>query len=289
MRALVTGSAGFVGSYLVPKLKAAGFEVYGIDTVDEKQSDVFIKHDLTQAYTQELPRMDVCIHLASSVGGIIFNISQMDILEVNAKINESAVALCKASSCDKFVFFSTINVFENDETYTHRQLTHRNQSSKYAISKANGEKYFESRFKNLMVIRPTNLFGKNQLRRHEGYGESHVIPDLLKKIDSSNDLEVFGDGSQIRNFLHVSDVVDFVITNLGFEGWQYFNLRSNNTISIKLLVEELLEYRNKPMTIQFKPEFLKYEILKIRNFDISVPLSKGFKASVSSVKAGLSF
>ena len=230
MKILVTGSAGFVGSDLVPTLNAQGHETIGIDTVPESHSKKFHQYDLTKGVPSAIPAFDLCIHLASSVGGILFNASCLDMVEVNEKINATVVGLCKAVGCENMIFFSTINVFETSPTFHHAPIDVIDQKSPYAISKINGEQFLRREMTNLIVLRPTNIFGRNQLRRHDRVGESHVIPDLLMKIDNSDCLEVLGDGSQIRNFVHVSDLVRFVTKSLNFHGHHFLNLRSSITV-----------------------------------------------------------
>ena len=290
MNILVTGSAGFVGSDLVPRLNALGHLTIGIDILDEHLSKMFFRHNLEEPFPYDLPRVDVCIHLASSVGGIVFNVLQTDIAATNNKINETVIDLCHKTKCTKVVYFSTINVFERSEEFIHQKIDTLDQYSNYAISKVEGEWLFEKSFDDLIIIRPTNIFGKYQVRRHTKVGESHVIPDLLKKIDDSQELEVFGDGSQIRNFIHVSDITKFVVRNIiSINGRRYFNLRSDNTITIKQLVQDLLRSRLKSMPVKYLPVYLKYELFTIRNFDIDIPIRNKFEITVNSIIQGLEF
>ena len=217
MKVLVTGSAGFVGKEMVTMLKDNGHHVIGIDINPDHLSDEFYQHDLTIVFNKKLD-FDVCIHLASSVGGILFNVEKADIITYNNLINKNVLNIMTENNCDHLVFFSSINVFESNNKFTHAKIDGLDQMSGYALSKAIGELFFANWIKNLMVIRPTNIFGKSQMRMHEKFGESHVIPDLQRKIEIALDeIEVFGDGSQVRNFIHVQDVVRFVVKNMAAE------------------------------------------------------------------------
>lgn len=287
MHILVTGSAGFVGSDIIPKLQSLGHIVTGIDIVEENQSDKAYLHDLTKPINLDNIKYDLCIHLASAVGGILFNIKQENIIIVNEAINNTVIDICRQATCNKMVFFSSINVYETGQPYEHDALQEINQRSFYALSKAKSERQIEKKIENIMIIRPTNIFGKNQIRRHNQYGESHVIPDLLKKIETEACLEVFGDGTQIRNFVHVGDVNEFIIKNLYFTGKQYFNIRSNITINIAELTRELLKYTQANKKIKYRREYMKYEIFKISEFDMTLPVKLGWAQKINSITQGL--
>ena len=295
MNILITGSSGFVGTDLTKRL-INNHKVIGVDIQEPKYNpNKFVCWDLTQnrqEFVKELAknRVDVIIHLASAVGGILYNNASHDIFDVNSAINRNVLHLCEIIGCDKFIFFSSINVFEDRQFYRHEPLT---KLSTYAASKADAELRIESGYnisgkpKNYMIVRPTNIFGAEQHKIHETIGESHVIPDLLQKIDNNEILEVFGDGSQVRNFVHVSDISKFIIRNLFFEKVHYFNLRSNITISIKELVDELLKFRDKTMQIKYLKEYLKFEKIHIQDFDMTIPEKFGWKCEINSIQDGL--
>jgi UDP-glucose 4-epimerase len=287
MNILITGSAGFVGSDLVPRLNALGHITIGVDLVEENHSRTFVKHNLAESLQVELPSFELCIHLASSVGGVVFNSVRSNIVEVNDAINANVVALCKHAGCSRMLFFSTINVFESNSSFLHEPITVLDQRSPYSISKVRGEGVVCKEFEHVTVLRPTNIFGKYQLRRHANVGESHVIPDLLMKISQSEELEVLGDGSQIRNFIHVGDVTRFVTRILELSGKNFFNVRSEITLSIQQLANALIEFRCKEMSIKYLPEFLKYELFQITNFEVDIPRRFGFDVEVGSIAQGL--
>ncbi|MHB8618292.1 MAG: NAD-dependent epimerase/dehydratase family protein [Chloroflexota bacterium] len=285
-RVLVTGSAGFVGQEMIARLREAGYQTIGLDLERDGLADHYVQHDLRKEFSNP-PQFDACIHLASAVGGILFN-QHEELLEDNERINETVVAMCARAGCTRLAFMSSINVFESNESFVHSALAAEDQTTPYAISKARGERMFTTRIPNCLVIRPTNVFGKSQRRRHEGVGESHVIPDLLKKIDEEEIVEVLGDGSQVRNFVHVRDLCDFVTRNLSLTGTHYFNIRSDITITIRELVNELLLFKGRSLPTSFQPRFMRYEAFHIRDFDLSLPQSYGWQPSVKSIGEGLS-
>lgn len=287
MKILVTWSAGFVGKELVRKLKKNNHFIIWIDINSEDQSDIFFQHDLTTSFDQKLD-FDICIHLASSVGWILFNTEKADIIKYNNRLNKIVLEIMRNNECDRMIFFSSINVFEWKDEFPHARLDSLDQESAYALSKWMSEMFFSSWISNLTIIRPTNIFWQSQMKSHAKFGESHVIPDLLTKIEQAeSSIEVFGDGSQIRNFLHVDDITEFLIKILDLEGQYFLNLRSDILITIWQLAEELIRFSKKDISIAYLPEFMRYEQMRINNFPLGTIETLGFKNAIKSISDGL--
>jgi UDP-glucose 4-epimerase len=285
MDVLVTGSAGFTGQILVPRLQAAGHRVIGVDIEPDHLSDTFIRHDLTGPLEQKMAA-DVVIHLASTVGGFLFNLKE-ELAETNDRINHTVLEICREVGCDHLIFFSSINVFEVNQSFAHDRLLVADQKTPYARSKAQGEFLFCQGTPNCTIIRPTNLFGKSQRRKHQIVGESHVIPDLLEKIERGGDLHVLGDGTQVRNFVHVNDICEFVVRNIRFQGQHFFNLRSEITLTIAELAKILIEISGEQTPMRFDPSYMSYELFCIPNFDLTLPRHYGWKPKIQTIQDGL--
>lgn len=286
---LITGAAGFIGQYFCEHLNAMGLSVIGLDKRDANLPCELICHDLTEIYAGKI-EAKTCIHLASSVGGILFNnATKADMVEYNASVNRGVIELLKAGGCQRMVFFSSINVFESNPSFDHGRILVPPALTSYAISKADGERELAKVFEHFTVIRPTNVFGKRQIRTHDQFGESHVIPDLMKKIQESVIVDVLGDGTQRRNFVHVQDIVEFVVRNLNLNGQHYFNLRSDITVTIGQLAHELSLFMKRDVSFKFDPSFMKLETFKIQNFNLDVPAKYGWSPRFQSIAEGLEF
>ena len=255
MRVVVTGGSGFVGRELLEMLILQGYEVINIDLVPSAIQGTDRLHDLTTGSIDL--EADFCFHLASAAGGLLFNQKQ-DVIEYNNKINENVL-----KSCDMpILFVSTLNVFEGCKTINDG----RSPETPYAQSKLNGEQFFlHNAVNGLYIVRPSNIFGASQLSKFTAYGESHVIPDILNKINNSDVIDVWGNGTQKRNFLHVKDICRYLMSFLQQEHDPENNICSSITLSIMDLVKCLLEFKKTDMPIHYNSSYMQYEKMFIED------------------------
>jgi len=266
VKIIITGGSGFVGRELIQSL-LQHHEIINIDLVPSGIADIEeYVHDLTK---NSIPlTADFCFHLASAAGGLLYNQSS-GMAAYNMGINRNVAEMCKGRI--PLLFVSTLNVFENANDLDSGNVPP--PTTPYAQSKWEGDQYFVNQyFPALYIVRPSNLFGKSQIAHFSQYGESHVIPDLLQKIGkvTTNEIEVWGDGTQKRNFLHVKDFVNFIVSFLlkGYGEYEERNICSNITMSIGDLVQELLKYTGKKCNIKYNPLYMSFEhmfIDKIQN------------------------
>lgn len=289
MKILVTGSAGFLGQWFVRDLRLANHHVIGIDRNPEIESHQFIQHDLRAPVVGQKLDFDVCIHLASSVGGFLFNAHDSNLIETEILVLKNLKQLCAQSNCSRLIFASSMNVFENSGVQEEGPLKVRDQKTPYAMAKVQAESYIADHFENFSIFRPTNFFGPEQPRSGHAYGESHVIPDLLQKIREQETIEVFGDGNQIRNFIHIFDVSNFILLLLKNPQTTYAHLRSDLFLSIGELARQLLLFSNSSKQVRYLVDYLKYEPVKISNFPILAASALGWRPQIQSIQDGLLF
>jgi len=134
--------------------------------------------------------------------------------------------------------------------------------------------YERKYFDRVVTFRPHNVYGKNM-------GQDHVIPELIKKIESSeNNLELLGDGSQTRAFCHINDFCDAmtILLERGVDG-EIYNIGTDQEVTIGQLAESLLLKMNSDLKLTYS-ESPKGETNR-RCPDINLLKSLGYKSKIN--------
>jgi UDP-glucose 4-epimerase len=258
--ALVTGGAGFIGSYLSELLLAEGWEVFALDDLStgsianvahlRERSDfhLTVESVLSPAVVSELVhRCDVVYHLAAAVGVRLIVEQPVQTLVTNVQGTENVLEYCNRFG-KRVLIASTSEVYgdHRDELpleETARRLygptTQRRWA--YADSKAMDEflalAYHQERGLNCVISRLFNTVGPRQSGR---YGM--VIPRFVERALSDAPLEIHGDGSQTRCFCHVNDTVRALYALMeGPSSGEIYNVGSTERISIGALADRIRE------------------------------------------------
>jgi GDP-D-mannose 3', 5'-epimerase len=275
-RFLVTGGAGMIGSSLIKRLASIGHEVIVVDDlsrgsldnlIDEEGQVVnfetnFFKKDLTQpgVLDKHLKDIDYVFHLADVVGSIdyVFD-NQLFVFHQNIIMNTNVIDSVRKSNIKGYVYTGTSCSFPK-ELQTGKQKLQEGQQypanpeSSYGWSKLMGE-YEASLLEKTTDIRvATFVF-------HNVYGPSifdtktaQVIPSLIKKaIDCPNGgkLEVWGNGKQGRDFIHVNDAINALLEFKKGFGQASIQIGSGKFTTIKELAEIIRKISKKHFNIQF--------------------------------------
>jgi len=258
MRVLVTGGAGFIGTHLVRLLLEKGHQVRIFDRRVPKGADAeWVDGDLR--WVGDCDRatrgVDAVMHLAAriSVDESLDFIWEYFNDNLTSTINIFHAAL--KHGVNRIVFTSSCEVYGNTEISGVREDYACNPTSPYAASKYAAERAALS-YKNvfpdlkLAVFRPFNTFGEWQRPFRAGA----VIPTFVLSALNDKPLVVHGDGSQTRDYLHVSDVVAAQVSGLetGLEG--VFNIASGQPRTIRSIAEAVarrvantkIDYRQDP-------------------------------------------
>ena len=247
---LVTGGAGFIGFHLSKKLSTltSNLTIYDnlssgkIENVKDVPKANFVKGDiLNLKQLCSLDKADLIYHLAAQVVVPYSMENPLEDFETNAK--GTLCVLEKARKDDaKLVFASSAAVYGNPTVFPTREGYGFHPFSCYGLSKVVGEEYcqmYQEQYGlDIVITRFANVYGS----RCHG-----VIHDFLDKLAKNpNKLEIIGTGLQSRDFVHVSDVVDALVTvgiNESANG-EVYNLGYGKAISIIDLAKMMLTILN---------------------------------------------
>jgi UDP-glucose 4-epimerase len=215
-KVLVTGGAGFVGYHLCNKLQnlTDDLTIYDnlssgkIENVNDVSKAKFVKGDILDLKGLfDLPKQDLIYHLAAQV--VVPYSMENPIIDFETNAKGTLSVLEKARKDDaKLVFASSAAVYGNPTQMPTTEEYGFHPVSCYGLSKVVGEEYCQMYSEqyglDVVITRFANVYG---LRCHG------VIHDFLDKLAKNpNKLEIIGTGLQSRDLVHISDVVDLLIT-----------------------------------------------------------------------------
>ena len=266
MKFLVTGGAGFIGRHLVAKLLHDQHEITIFDNFSSSS-----KNDITHLLEdgvglvtgdildydlllKSMPNYDFVIHLAAqtSVSQSVANPKTTADIIVDGTVN--VLKSCVKTNVKNIIFSSSAAVYGNSINTLLAENAQLSPLSSYGASKLVAEY-------NLLAF--SKLFGLNciSLRLFNVYGngqssEAGVIRKFLKNISKDAPIEIFGDGVQSRDFVHVSDVIQAfycAIRNIETKRGEVYNIGSGTATSINELASLLFSSKGKDLQVIHKP------------------------------------
>jgi GDP-L-fucose synthase len=253
-RVIVTGGAGFLGAFLVEKLKQRGAgeviapRIEDYDLVDINATRRLFDNIAGYAQLSKLPSQPetIVIHLAALAGGIGANRARpADFFYINLMMGVQLMHEAWKRGVDKFVAIGTICAYPNFTPLPFKEENLWNgypeeTNAPYGLAKkmllVQAQAYREQYGFNAIYLLPVNLYGP---RDNFNLETSHVIPALIRKCVEARDhnqsqVELWGDGSPTREFLYVEDAAEGILLAAErYNGSEPVNLGSGNEIDIK--------------------------------------------------------
>lgn len=245
MKILLTGKNGLVGSAIYSALRAKDFNVIGVNSKELNLLD----RDKTKKYLQDL-KPTVVINAAAKVGGIGANSRfPVEFLSENLQIQGNIIDASFYADVEKFIFLGSSCIYPKNA----RQPIKESEllsgyleptNSAYALAKISGieliKSYRSEYGKKWISLMPANLYGPGD---NFNMDSGHVLPSLINKFSTaqksgSPKVELWGDGSPLREFLHVDDLAEAVIFCMeNYDGDEHLNIGSGEEISIRSLAD----------------------------------------------------
>ena len=248
---LVAGANGMVGSAIVRNLESKGYT----NIIKGTRDDVdFTNQDETERYfCSEEP--EYVFVAAAKVGGIMANSNyKADFLTENLQIQTNLIQQSYNFGVKKLLFLGSSCIYPKFATQpiTEDQLMTgalEPTNDAYAIAKIAGimmcQAYRQQHGFNAISLMPTNLYGPNDNFDLE---TSHVLPAMIAKFDSALDhsehweVKLWGDGSAMREFLHVDDLAEACYVCMqNYNESEHINVGTGEDITIKELAETIAD------------------------------------------------
>ncbi|MDC3254678.1 NAD-dependent epimerase/dehydratase family protein [Nitrosopumilus sp.] len=298
MNILVTGGAGFIGKHLVKSLMKNKKNVSILDNFsnsDKKLISLFKKDQIkifegdirdNDDILEATKNQNIVIHLAAKISVEESIKNPTETFQINVEGTKNLLEICKKNNVEKIIVASSAAVYgEGSEKYKITEQTKLNPISPYGESKIEMEKeiikFCSDNQINYVILRFFNIYGLGQSIEYAG-----VITKFLEKIRKNENLEIFGDGMQTRDFVAIEDIINSIHNAIEYTENGIFNIASGEKITIKSLAQLMILLSNKKLNIEYlksKKGDIKYSETDIRlaknhlNYFSKIELKDGIK------------
>ncbi|MFQ5867882.1 MAG: NAD-dependent epimerase/dehydratase family protein [bacterium] len=295
MRILVTGGAGFIGSNVVDAYIEKGYEVVVVDDLSSGKKENLNKK--AKFYT-----LDICDMALEGV----FKEERIDIVNHHAAQVDVRKSIADPAFDARINIEGSLNILENCRKYRIKKIIFASSGgviygecgslppnedspvsmiSPYGVSKYAVECYLSTYAKihglKYTALRYGNVYGPRQ----DPYGEAGVVAIFSGKMLDNEQVNIFGDGEQVRDYVYVEDVVKVNILCLESGDNEIFNIGAGKSTSVNQLFSEMKEMTNYFKEAVYKPPRageLMRSSLDVRKAEQSL----GWKAEVN-IREGL--
>ena len=272
-RIFVAGHRGLVGSAIVRRLEAAGCT--NIITASRDQLD--LRDQAAVNYWFQANRPEYVYLVAGTVGGIMANSTRpAEFLYDNMMIHATVVEASRRHDVTKLLYLGSSCIYPRE---AHQPITEDElltgplepTNEAYAIAKIAGIKLCQSYRRqygcNYISAMPTNLYGPND---NFDLTSSHVLPALIRKfhdakVSGADEVEIWGTGSPMREFLHVDDLADACVHLMEhYSEHSHINVGTGVDLSIRELAEKVRDLVHPTARLRFdtsKPDGTPRKVL----------------------------
>ncbi|HEX9935039.1 MAG TPA: NAD-dependent epimerase/dehydratase family protein [bacterium] len=268
-RALVCGAGGFIGGHLTKKLKREGYWVRGVDIKKHEFSpsaaDEFLLLDLRDevhcrtALSLPSGRFDEAYQLAADMGGMGFiSTAECEIMHNNALINIYMTHTAAEMAVPRYFFSSSVCVYRDmkpgEPEMSEAQAVPANPDNEYGWEKLYAERvamtYARNRGMKVRIARFQNCYGPEGTWTGGREKAPAAICRKVAEVEDGGEIEVWGDGTAVRSYTYVDDMVDGIyrLMQSGLEGAA--NIGCPQYVSVDELVATVAETAGKRVRIK---------------------------------------
>lgn len=266
MRAVVTGAAGFIGSLLCEKLLAEGWEVVGVDRFSDyydpriKRKNLqhclknprftLVEEDLNSSNFDFLRKGDFVFHLSAQPGvrkswGKEFEIYVKD----NVLSTQRLLEKCREIEISKFIYASSSSIYGAVEELPLKEDSNPKPFSPYGVTKLAGENLVMLYHRNFQLpgvaLRFFTVIGRRQR-------PDMAFHKFLKALWLDEEIKIFGDGRQSRDFTHVDNILEGILLAAEkAKPGSIYNLGSGKNLTLLEVIEIMEKITGKKAKIEF--------------------------------------
>ena len=261
-KVLITGGAGFIGSHIVEKLIEKDYFVIVLDNFSSGSKENLPKSDNLKLYCTNIEKdsldsifdtekPDYVVHLAAQTS-VNYSISNPYFdAEMNIMATIKLLEACKKYSIKKFLTASSAAIY-GDPKYLPIDENHpAKPMSPYGLSKLTMEKYIQISQVPYIIFRFSNAYGPRQ----KSSKESGVVAIFDNAMKNNEDIKIFGDGSQIRDFIYVEDIANICVKGIESDiKNEIINFSTNIGINLNELYSEMKKIYNYDKSAIYLPQ-----------------------------------
>jgi nucleoside-diphosphate-sugar epimerase len=257
---LVTGGAGFIGSHIVDRLLDEGVKVRVVDNLSTGEQKNLVQHQgkkNLQFVEGDIRNYDLLKKLTRGVDAVFHEAALVSVTssvenpilanELNVTGTLNLLKVCVEAKVKRFVFASSCSVYGDSKILPNHENLMPKPLSPYAVSKLAAENYIKV-FQDIynletVILRYFNVYGPRQK-----YGPySGVISIFINRLLKNENLTIYGDGKQTRDFVNVEDVVEANMHALSKRDavGEVFNVSAGEAISINAVAKALQKIMGK--------------------------------------------
>jgi UDP-glucose 4-epimerase len=301
MKIVVAGGAGFIGGHIAEYWNEQGADVHVIDSlrtgniknIEGLENVKFHKGSITdrELVFEVLKDADYIYNLAALVSVPESIEKPFECIDINVNGMLNLLDAAKEFGAKKLVLSSSAAVYGDDPELPKRISMTPHPKTPYSITKLDGEyynkMYFEQYGLETISLRYFNVYGPRQNPKSQ---YAAAVPIFVDRATKNEDITIYGDGEQTRDFIYVKDVVKANVVASQSEGITgVFNVANGSSITIKELCEKIIELVNSKSKINFADERagdIKHslaaidETVEILGFNPDFPLDEGLNNTI---------
>ena len=269
-QAVVCGAGGFIGGHLVSRLKAEGYWVRGVDLhypqFRESDADEFVVADLrtlegceAAVVSHDGSRVSEIYQLAADMGGMGFiSDAETDIVRNNVLINVNMVKAAVDAGVSRYFFASSVCIYRDmepgEDVLDEDGAYPAAPENEYGWEKLYSERVIQTHARHhpmaARIARFENCYGPYGTWRG---GREKAPAAICRKVAEANDggtIEVWGDGTAVRSFVYVEDLVDGIFRLMHSDMAEPANIGTEEFVTVDELVETVAQAAGKPIEKQ---------------------------------------